>query len=81
LHPNSQYQLDRTFYEYYYEGGFAQGSHTLVFEAGFPPEVDQIRQLCSVTVHEFKNESLFVYHDREYVGAFPTWRQSGGLAG
>lgn len=78
---NTTGQLDRTFFEYYREGGFSSGSHTLVFSQGFPPEVNQIRQLCSVTLHEYKNETLFRFFDREFVGAYPTWRQGGSLTG
>ena len=71
--------LDRGFHEFYFSAPLAVGTHTLTFTQGFPPDVPQIRQLCNVVMHEFRNESEF-HFDREWISAYPTWRQGGALA-
>ena len=72
--------LDRGFHEFLFEEPLSAGTHQLTFSQGFPPEQDQIRQLCNVVMHEFRNETAF-HFDREWISAYPTWRQGGGLAG
>ena len=72
--------LDRGFHEFLFNEPLSAGAHSLTFSQGFPPEVPQIRQLCNVVMHEFRNESDF-HFDREWISAYPTWRQGGALAG
>ncbi|KAI8902962.1 IgA peptidase M64-domain-containing protein [Globomyces pollinis-pini] len=66
--------LDRTFSHWDGETGLAAGPHKLVFKQGFPPsgKDSPIRQLCSVSLHEFANQSLF-QSDPNFIGAFPTF--------
>jgi hypothetical protein len=72
--------LDRGFHEFLFNTPLSAGTHTLQFSQGSPPAVPQIRQLCNVVMHEFRNESAF-HFDREWISAYPTWRQGGSLAG
>jgi len=52
-----------------------------VFTQLTPPKSGQpIRQLCSVTLHEYKAEPDF-HFDNNFVGAYPTWRQGMAKAG
>lgn len=71
---------DRGFHEYHGDAGFSSGQHTIRFSQGFASETGQIRQLCNLVLHEFMNETLY-HTDRDYVGAYPTWRQGGSMAG
>eukprot|EP00736_Rhodelphis_marinus_P014475 Rmarinus@m.7591 len=64
--------LDRGFHEYYVEETLSAGTHKLVFESGYPPASDMIRQLCSLTLIEYKGEPEF-HFGSEYIGAYPTW--------
>lgn len=74
--------LDRSFYSYYEETPWAAGEHKLEFEIGtLPGNGAPIRQLCSVTMHEYKSEDNGFVFDNNYVGAYRTWRQGGALAG
>jgi len=58
------------------------GNHRLIFTQLIPPPPgNPIRQLCSVTLHEYKAEPQFHQDDRKFVGAYPTWRQNKVLAG
>jgi len=58
------------------------GNHRLIFTQLTPPSPgNPIRQLCSVTLHEYKAEPQFHMDDRKFVGAYPTWRQNKVLAG
>jgi hypothetical protein len=78
----SSRNLDRTFFNYFTEETFASGGHLLEFEQMIPPPTgNPIRQLCSVTLHEYKRESDGFRFDNEYVGAYRSWRQGGALAG
>jgi len=77
---NTTSLLDRGFHEFMFNTPLSIGSHQLVFEQGFPPEQNVIRQLCNVVMHEYRNESAF-HFDREWISAYPTWRQGGSLAG
>jgi hypothetical protein len=72
--------LDRGFYEYYRAGGFSSGTHRLVFSSGYPPDHGWIRQLCSISLIEYKNESAY-HFDNNYIGAYPTFRLGNILAG
>lgn len=47
---------------------------------GFASETGQIRQLCSVTLHEYKGEDEF-HFGNDYYGLYPTWDVSNNLVG
>ena len=66
--------LDRTFYTFGDENaGLSPGTHTLGFAMGTPPGAGEpIRQVCSLTLHEYMGPDLFHWDD-DYVGAYPTW--------
>jgi len=68
--------MDRQFY--HFEGTtLSSGTHTVTFESGFaPPSGAPIRQLCSVTLHEFGSDADF-NNQEGYIGAYPTWDSSG----
>jgi len=70
--------VDRQFYYFGDETqGLSQGNHTLSFESAFaPPAGAPIRQICSVTLHEFGSEAEFNTKPG-YVGAYPTWDRFG----
>ncbi|KAJ3131745.1 hypothetical protein HK100_006058 [Physocladia obscura] len=71
--------LDRQFYDWYDNlNGFAKGPHYLEFRQGFPPTNNShpIRQLCSVSLHEYAAESQY-HFDPNFIGAFPTYSSSG----
>jgi len=73
--------LDRFLEEVPSATGLSQGSHRLVFrQVTAPPAGNPIRQLCSVTLHEFRAEPNF-HMNNNYVSAYPTWRQGKVLAG
>lgn len=74
---DTQNTLDRCFYTYSdFTAGFSAGEHTLRFEMGTPPpDRNPIRQLCSLTIHEYKAEPSF-HWDNSYVSAYPTWSAS-----
>eukprot|EP00659_Diplonema_papillatum_P012014 gene12014-18558_t len=76
--PLGSTTLDRQFYVYQdMRNGFTPGTHTLSFAQLIPPESGRpIRQLCSLSLHEYGDESEFKWDDKEYVGAYPTWSQS-----
>jgi len=69
--------LDRQFYPYIFNFGLSAGTHTLRFE-GTLSTTGQIRQVCNVNLHEYKDESLFKF-DNDFVGAYPTWSSSNRL--
>ncbi|KAI8925350.1 IgA peptidase M64-domain-containing protein [Entophlyctis helioformis] len=77
---NTTGTLDRTFFEWKSDTeGFTKGKHSLVFKQGFPPTAGgkaPIRQLCSITLHEFGDESQFKM-DNTVVGMYPTWSLYG----
>jgi len=53
----------------------------LQFRQATPPKPgNPIRQLCSVTLHEYQNAPKFHFSE-DFVGAYPTWRQGNSLAG
>ncbi|ORY07477.1 hypothetical protein K493DRAFT_310211 [Basidiobolus meristosporus CBS 931.73] len=64
---------DRSFYSWFIERKLAPGRHTLTFTAPIPASPQgPIRQLCSVTLHEYGNE--YQYHwDNRYINAYPTF--------
>jgi len=76
---NSSLLIDRSFYEYFGSSGFSAGTHRLVFESTSPP-VSMIRQLCSVSLLEYKNESQY-HFDNDFIGAYPTYMIGNILAG
>jgi len=70
---------DRMFYQYYIGQGFSSGTHTLRFEQRFPPAGQNKRQLCSLTIHEYKNDNQFRWENA--VSSYRTWRQGGAMVG
>ncbi|ORY37069.1 hypothetical protein BCR33DRAFT_769980 [Rhizoclosmatium globosum] len=71
--------LDRHFSDWINnESGFSEGEHTLEFRQGYPPASPDapIRQLCSVTLHEFGSQEEY-HFSPDYIGAFPTFSLSG----
>jgi len=74
--------LDRCFYEYFSATPFQAGSHSLrIRQLTAPAPGRPIRQLCSVTLHEYKPEPLFHMDNKMFVGAYPTWRAGKALTG
>ncbi|KAJ3330249.1 hypothetical protein HDU91_003638, partial [Kappamyces sp. JEL0680] len=75
---NTSGTLDRAFSTW--EGtDLKMGYHQLVFKQGLPPADDSpIRQLCSITMHEFAAEPAYHKDDPSYIGAFPVWDWVGG---
>ena len=73
---NTTGTLDRAF-SVWRGNNMTAGSHKLVFRQGYPPRKPNfpIRQLCSVTMHEFGSEKD--YHTNNYIGAFPVWDYIG----
>jgi len=76
---NSKGLEDRSFYEFYVQGGFSRGSHSISFRQLFSPSGNFKRQLCSLTIHEYKNEPQFNWQN--YISAYRLWRQGGAMAG
>jgi hypothetical protein len=74
--------FDRSFHSYLDEtGGFSAGQHELVFRSNFPPPAgNPIRQLCSLTFHEYKAEPLY-HWDKDYIGAYPTFNSRNQMIG
>jgi hypothetical protein len=70
---------DRTFYKFFGNTGFTSGTHELLFRQLTPPTGTYPRQLCSLTLHEYKNDPLF--HWEEFYSGYRTWRQGNTLAG
>lgn len=68
--------LDRSFYTWRGNSGLKKGEHTLTFIQGTPPKNSQIRQLCSVTFHEYGNESEF-RSNNSLIGIYPTFSRRG----
>jgi hypothetical protein len=70
--------LDRSFFTFDdFDQGFTAGSHTLEFELGTPPSPgNPIRQLCSLTLHEYAAEPEFHWSNAWYVTALPSSRVS-----
>ncbi|KAL2917851.1 hypothetical protein HK105_202724 [Polyrhizophydium stewartii] len=76
---NTTGNLDRAFFEWRSDkAGFSAGNHTLVFKQGKPPASKRspIRQLCSITLHEFGNDSEFTM-DNTAISMYPTWSLYG----
>lgn len=74
LNWTSPKTLDRTFSTW--DGTHLRhGNHSLTFKAG-PPASEPgapIRQLCSVTMHEYAQEPDYHRDDTSFIGAFPVW--------
>jgi hypothetical protein len=70
--------LDRSFFTFDdFTQGLSAGTHTLTFERGTAPAAGRpIRQLCSLTLLEYREESKFAF-DNSYVAAYPTWSTRG----
>ncbi|KAJ3415593.1 hypothetical protein HDV05_004644, partial [Chytridiales sp. JEL 0842] len=71
--------FDRSFYDWRsLDSGLSAGSHELEFRAGFPPATPSspIRQLCSVTLHEYQAEPDY-HFDNNFISAFPTFALNG----
>lgn len=67
---------DRSFYTWNGSSGLEKGKHSLTFIQGTTPKNDRIRQLCSVTLHEYGNESEFRANSSS-IGIYPTWSRRG----
>ena len=65
---------DSTYQWHFNNGGLSSGQHTLEFRQGYPPKskTSPIRQLCSVTLHEYEDEPHY-HFDNNYYGAFPSY--------
>jgi hypothetical protein len=73
--------FDRFLYEVPSSTALSSGTHRLSFrQLTAPAAGNPIRQLCSVTLHEYKAEPQF-HMNNAYVSAYPTWRQGKVLAG
>ncbi|KAG0316947.1 hypothetical protein BGZ99_006605 [Dissophora globulifera] len=74
--------LDRDFSEWNGEKGFSAGHHELEFRQGakYDSKPDDgsrpIRQLCSVTLHEFMGEDQYRF-DNSIISAYPTYDING----
>ena len=70
--------LDRSFFTFDdFTQGFSAGTHTLSFSLGTAPSPGRpIRQLCSLTMLEYREEAKFAF-DNSYVAAYPTWSTRG----
>lgn len=77
--PLGEVTLDRQFYTYQdMEKSFTAGQHTLEFVQLIPPAAGRpMRQLCSLSLNEYGDESTFKWDDKQYVGAYPTWDVRG----
>jgi len=64
---------DREFFDWYGNQGFSSGSHTFSVRSKTPStNPDVPRMICSITLHEFGDESQF-HEDKNWVSAYPTW--------
>jgi len=73
--------LDRVITDYTSQVPLAAGTHILAFSQVTPPPTgNPIRQLCSVTLHEYRGEPAF-HQSNDFIGAYPTWRLGKVLAG
>ncbi|ORY07472.1 hypothetical protein K493DRAFT_149716, partial [Basidiobolus meristosporus CBS 931.73] len=66
--------LDRSFYTWFEEKTpLSAGNHTLVFKSDIAPQPGApIRQLCSITLHEYGKESEYHWNNN-YINAYPTF--------
>eukprot|EP00736_Rhodelphis_marinus_P002814 Rmarinus@m.20450 len=80
LEWHSHGNLDRGFHEYLVLEGLSAGPHQLVFEQLKPPTSEMIRQLCSITLIEYKDEPDFHFGD-EFTGAYRTWNVYNKMIG
>jgi len=70
--------LDRSFWSTFSNTPLSAGAHELVFTSLYPPAQGQpIRQLCSLTMHEYAAEPAY-HFDNNYIGAYNTYRQGPG---
>jgi len=73
--------FDRFIEDYISDTPLPAGNHALVFtQLTKPLPGNPIRQLCSVTLHEYAPEPKF-HMSNDFIGAYPTWRQGKVLAG
>ncbi|KAJ3413056.1 hypothetical protein HDV05_008577 [Chytridiales sp. JEL 0842] len=65
--------LDRSFYNWEEDTALTPGLHVLEFRSGFPPanSSSPIRQLCSVTMHEYQAEPEY-HFDNSFISTYPT---------
>jgi len=68
------------FYNYYEPRGFTSGQHILRIEQLSNPTGAFKRQLCSLTLHEYRAEPLFHWSNL-HTSAYRTWRQGNTLVG
>ncbi|KAK9761887.1 hypothetical protein K7432_012876 [Basidiobolus ranarum] len=66
--------LDRSFYTWFEDQSpLSAGNHTLLFKSGIEAKPGApIRQLCSVTLHEYGKEPEY-HWDNAYINAYPTF--------
>ncbi|MES1912252.1 MAG: hypothetical protein MHM6MM_004558 [Cercozoa sp. M6MM] len=73
--------LDRSFSEHISEEPLSPGAHTLTFRALRRATSDDysIRQICSITMHEYGAEDAFVWRSwpTPHISAYPTWNAMG----
>ncbi|KAJ3294773.1 hypothetical protein HK104_003313 [Borealophlyctis nickersoniae] len=71
---HSNGNVDRGFHRWFVDsGGLTKGIHELEFRLGIPAnETAPIRQLCSVTLHEYGGEKDFRF-DNNVISAYPVW--------
>lgn len=66
---------DREFYDWKGDG-FSQGSHNFTVRSKTPPTHETIpRMICSVTLHEYGDETEY-HTSNDYYSAYPTWDDS-----
>eukprot|EP00735_Rhodelphis_limneticus_P005027 TRINITY_DN1671_c0_g1::TRINITY_DN1671_c0_g1_i1::g.17663::m.17663 TRINITY_DN1671_c0_g1::TRINITY_DN1671_c0_g1_i1::g.17663 ORF type:complete len:606 (+),score=232.95,Peptidase_M64/PF09471.5/7.1e-34,Peptidase_M66/PF10462.4/0.011 TRINITY_DN1671_c0_g1_i1:42-1820(+) len=80
LEFKSHGNLDRGFHTYKVHERLSAGKHTLVFEQGMPSTTGQIRQLCSVTMLEYKDDANG-FHWEDFTGAYKTWNVYNKMIG
>ncbi len=73
--------LDRSIEDFLFEEPLGAGTHLLQFRELKPPlSGNPVRQLCSVTLREYRAEPQF-HWSPSFVGVYPTWRLNKVLAG
>jgi hypothetical protein len=68
--------LDRAFYSWKGSKGLSKGNHSLEFRQGLPASTKNIRQLCSLALHEYGATNEFE-SSNTVISAYPTFSLSG----
>lgn len=63
---------DRKFFKWHSKEGFSAGSHEIVMQTN-TKDTKLGRQLCSLTLHEYKAEDEFQMDDNNAISLYPTW--------